>query len=66
MPIRRESQSEEIKDYSQSWIYRIIAYLSVFFPTLVITSLIKRVTPRRKDHQQVQLEDYKFDVLNVR
>jgi hypothetical protein len=35
MPIRGEFQCEEIKDHSQSWIYRIIAYLSFFFQTLV-------------------------------
>jgi hypothetical protein len=35
MPVRRESQSEEIKDHSQSWIYQIIAHLSFFFQTLV-------------------------------
>jgi hypothetical protein len=35
MPVRRESQSKKIKDHSQSWIYRIIAYLSFSFQTLV-------------------------------
>jgi hypothetical protein len=35
IPVRRESQSEEIEDHSQSWIYQIIAYLSFFFQTLV-------------------------------
>jgi hypothetical protein len=31
LPVRREAQSEEIKDLSQSWIYRIIAHPSFFF-----------------------------------
>jgi hypothetical protein len=35
MPVRREFQNEEIKDHSQSWMYRIITYLSFFFQTLV-------------------------------
>jgi hypothetical protein len=35
MPVRGESQSEEIKDHSRSWIYRIITYLSFFFQTLM-------------------------------
>jgi hypothetical protein len=35
MPVRRESQSKEIMDHSQSWIYQIITYLSFFFHTLV-------------------------------
>jgi hypothetical protein len=35
MSVKRESQSEEIEDYSQSQIYWIITYLSFFFQILV-------------------------------
>ena len=35
MPIRKESQGEEIKGHSRSWIDRIVVYLLFFFRALV-------------------------------